>query len=83
VSRGALDATLVHPREVFKVALLANAATIILWHNHPSGDPTPSLDDHALTRRLVQVRELLGIPVLDPLVIGDDRYVSIRELGRL
>ena len=61
VSRGQLDATLVHPREVFKAALLANAAAIVVAHNHPSGDPTPSDDDRQLTRRLVSAGELLGV----------------------
>ena len=83
VSRGALDATLVHPREVFKAAILANAAAIILAHNHPSGDPTPSADDAELTRRLVEGGELLGIQVLDHLIVGDGRYLSFRETGRL
>ncbi len=83
VSRGTLDATLVHPREVFKAALLANAAAIIISHNHPSGDPTPSADDVALTRRLAAAGELLGISVLDHIVIGDGRYYSFKEAGRL
>lgn len=83
VSRGSLDATLVHPREVFKAAILANAAAIILTHNHPSGDPTPSPDDVVLTQRLVGAGELLGIDVLDHVIIGDGRWVSFRELGRL
>src|SRR5688500_12836502 len=82
VSRGSLDSTLVHPREVFKAALLANAAAIVLAHNHPSGDPTPSPDDLALTTRLRAVGELIGIDVLDHVVIGDTRYVSFQELGR-
>ena len=83
VSRGTLDATLVHPREVFKAALLANAAAIILAHNHPSGHPAPSPDDAALTTRLASAGEMLGIPVLDHIVIGDGRYFSFREAGRL
>jgi DNA repair protein RadC len=83
VSRGTLDSTLVHPREVFKAALLANAAAIVAGHNHPSGDHTPSPDDVELTRRLVAAGELLGIPVLDHVVIGDGRYYSFKEAGRL
>lgn len=83
VSRGTLDATLVHPREVFKAALLANAASVILAHNHPSGDPTPSPDDAALTARLATAGTLLGVPVLDHLVIGDGRTFSFRDAGRL
>lgn len=83
VSRGTLDASLVHPREVFKAALLANAAGIILAHNHPSGDPTPSADDRILTDRLKAAGELLGVTVLDHIVVGDGAQVSMRELGRL
>ena len=83
VSRGALDATLVHPREVFKAAILANASAVILAHNHPSGDPTPSGEDIALTRRLVDGGALLGIEVLDHLIVGDGRYCSFRDEGRL
>ena len=83
VSRGTLDSTLVHPREVFKAALLANAAAIVAGHNHPSGDQTPSPDDAELTRRLVAAGELLGVPVLDHVVIGDGRYYSFKEAGRL
>jgi DNA repair protein RadC len=83
VSRGQLDATLVHPREVFKVALLANAAAIVLAHNHPSGDPTPSDDDRQLTRRLVAAGEVLGVEVLDHIVVGDAEFVSLRHAGPL
>jgi len=81
VSRGQLDATIVHPREVFKAALLANAASIIVAHNHPSGDPTPSTDDYQLTRRLISAGEILGIRVIDHIVIGDGTHVSLRESG--
>jgi DNA repair protein RadC len=84
VSRGTLDSTLVHPREVFKAALLANSAAIVISHNHPSsGDPTPSADDVDLTRRLAAAGELLGISLLDHIVIGDGRYFSFKEAGRL
>jgi DNA repair protein RadC len=83
VSRGTLDSTLVHPREVFKAALLANAAAIIVSHNHPSGDPSPTLDDLDVTRRLVATGEVLGIPVLDHIVVGEGRYFSFKEGGRL
>ena len=82
VSRGTLDSTLVHPREVFKAALLANAAAIVLTHNHPSGDPTPSPDDYQLTRRLVDAGKLIGVEVLDHIIVGDGRYFSFREAGR-
>jgi DNA repair protein RadC len=83
VSRGTLDSTLVHPREVYKVALLANAAAIILTHNHPSGDPSPSPDDIQLTRRLVDAGVLLGVDMLDHIIVGDGRYYSFKEAGRL
>lgn len=83
VSRGTLDATLVHPREVFKAALLVNAATIVVAHVHPSGLPTPSPDDIDLTRRLAAAGELLGVHLLDHIVIGDGRYYSFKEAGRL
>jgi DNA repair protein RadC len=83
VSRGTLDSTTAHPREVFKTAVMVNAASILLAHNHPSGDPTPSSDDVQLTRRLIDAGEILGIQVLDHIIVGDGRYVSLRELGRL
>ena len=83
VSRGTLDSTLVHPREVFKAALLANAAAIVVSHNHPSGDPSPTLDDLEVTTRLVAAGEILGIPVLDHIVVGDGRYFSFKEAGRV
>lgn len=81
LSRGTLDATAVHPREVFKVALLANARALIVGHNHPSGDPTPTAEDLAVTRRLVSVGSLLGVDVLDHIIIGHDRYLSLRHAG--
>ena len=83
VSRGSLNSTVVQPRDVFKAALLGNAAAVILAHVHPSGDPTPSPDDVALTRRLVAGGVLLGVDVLDHIVVGDGRYASFRELGLL
>lgn len=83
VSRGTLDSALAHPREVFKAALLANAAAIIAAHNHPSGDPTPSPDDVALTRRLAEAGEVIGIPVLDHIIVGDGRYYSFKEACRV
>jgi DNA repair protein RadC len=79
VSVGSLTAALVHPREVFKPAILANGAAIILVHNHPSGDPEPSAEDRAITERLKQAGELLGIKILDHVVIGDGRYVAFTE----
>lgn len=84
VSRGCLDATFVHPREVIKAACLANAAAVIVAHNHPSGDPEPSRDDVALTVRLRRALALVGIELLDSLVISDEEhYVSLRERGML
>lgn len=68
---------------MFKAALLANAAAIVVSHNHPSGDPTPSPDDVELTRRLAAAGEVLGVPVLDHIIIGDGRYYSFKEAGCL
>jgi DNA repair protein RadC len=83
ISVGDLNSTLVHPREVFKAALLANAAGILLAHNHPSGDPSPSPEDVAVTRRLQEAGGLLGVEVLDHVIVGDapSRWVSLREKG--
>ena len=79
VSIGSLTAALVHPREVFKPVILANAAAVILLHNHPSGSPEPSAEDRALTERLERAGELLGIKVLDHVIIGDGAYRSKGE----
>lgn len=79
ISIGTLDSSLVHPREVFKGAILSNAASIILAHNHPSGDATPSKNDIDVTRRLVNAGDILGIEVLDHIIIGEEKYVSLRE----
>jgi len=79
VSRGNLNSSVVHPRETFVRAILNNAASIILCHNHPSGDPTPSQADIDITRRLAEAGELLGIAVLDHIIIGDGNYVSLKE----
>ena len=81
VSIGSLDQTVVHPREVFREAAAASAAAIVLFHNHPSGDPTPSPDDVTLTRRLADAGEIMGIEVLDHLILGDGRFFSMREAG--
>lgn len=81
VSVGTLTASLVHPREVFKAAVIANAAAIIVVHNHPSGDPTPSAEDIAITHRLREAGELLGIRILDHVILGDSRYVSFSDEG--
>ena len=79
VTRGTLDASLVHPREVFRAAIAASASAIILVHNHPSGDTTPSREDRAVTDRLTECGKMLGIDVLDHIVIGGDSVTSIRE----
>lgn len=79
VSRGTLCNAPVHPREVYKAAILSNAANLIVSHNHPSGDPTPSPDDYALTDRLRQAGDLLGIPLLDHVIIGHGRHYSLAE----
>ncbi|QVK19603.1 DNA repair protein RadC [Mycoplasmatota bacterium] len=76
---GSLNKSLVHPREVFKEALRHGCASIIVVHNHPSGDPTPSTQDISVTKRLMEVGELMGIELLDHLVIGTDGYISMRE----
>jgi DNA repair protein RadC len=83
VTKGTLNATIVEARDVFREALLGAAAALVLFHNHPSGDPTPSADDDALTRRLVAAGVLMGVAVVDHIVIGDVRYCSFKEMGRL
>src|SRR5439155_19420771 len=83
VSEGSLTLSIVHPREVFTLAVKESAAAVIFLHNHPSGDPTPSQEDHVLTARLVSAGEVLGIRVLDHLVVGDGRYVSFADQGWL
>src|SRR4030095_9513900 len=80
---GTLTASLVHPREVFAPALREPAAAVILVHNHPSGDPTPSREDREITARLSAAGDLLGIPVVDHVVIAEQGYVSLREEGAL
>lgn len=81
ITRGTLDASLVHPREVFRPAITQAAASVILVHNHPSGDPSPSAEDRAVTRQLRTAGEALGIEVLDHVVVGEGRYVSFVEAG--
>ena len=82
-SIGSLNAAIVHPRETYKAAILANASAVILGHNHPSGDPSPSKEDLALSMRMKEVGELLGIPVMDHIIIGDGSFVSLKERGLL
>jgi DNA repair protein RadC len=83
VAIGSLSAAVVHPREVFKPAILANAAAVIVAHNHPSGDPEPSQEDKLLTRKLVLAGEALGIQVLDHVILGYERYYSFKDDGAL
>ncbi len=83
VTRGILNSSLVHPREVFRLAIAYGAAGLIVAHHHPSGDPTPSADDRTITRQLVDAGRLLDIPVYDHLVLGAERYLSFAEAGLL
>jgi DNA repair protein RadC len=83
VSEGSLTLSIVHPREVFAPAVRESAAAVIVLHNHPSGDPTPSLEDRQLTERLVEAGRLLGIRVLDHVIVGENRYVSFADEGWL
>ncbi|MFV2007169.1 MAG: DNA repair protein RadC [Longimicrobiales bacterium] len=83
ITRGILDASLIHPREVFKPAIIESAAAVILLHNHPSGDPSPSGEDRAVTRQLADAGRTIGIPVLDHVILGDTGFTSMSELGVL
>lgn len=83
IATGTLSMAPVHPREVFEVAIKRHAASIILLHNHPSGDPSPSREDISVTQRLVKAGKIMDIPVLDHIVIGDNRFISIKEKGLL
>lgn len=80
---GSLNASIVHPREVFKEALRRSAASVICLHNHPSGDPQPSREDIEVTKRLVESGKIIGIEVLDHLIIGENKFVSLKEKGYL
>jgi len=81
IFEGSLNASVIHPREIFRFALEESAASIILVHNHPSGDPAPSADDISSTRQIVQAGKILDIPVLDHVIIGDGTFVSMKERG--
>ena len=81
VSQGSLNASIVHPRELFQRAILSNGASLILAHNHPSGDSSPSPEDIALTRRLVEAGQLLDIPILDHIILGYGNFYSFKEHG--
>ena len=83
ISVGSLSASIVHPREVFQAAVKHAAAAMILIHNHPSGDPSPSREDISVTQRLVKAGKVMDIPVLDHVILGDNRFVSMKEKGLL
>jgi DNA repair protein RadC len=83
VAVGALNVTVVEPREVFREAAIGAAAAVVVFHNHPSGDPSPSPDDVELTRRLAAAGTLMGIHVVDHIILGDVRYCSFKEMGKL
>ena len=83
LTRGILDASLIHPREVFRAAVLECASALVLVHNHPSGDPTPSPEDRAVTRQIERAGKTMGIRVLDHVIIGDGRWCSLAEEGEL
>jgi DNA repair protein RadC len=83
LSVGTLDASLAHPREIFRAATVASAASIAVFHNHPSGDPLPSSDDVLLTKRLVQAGQVMGIEVVDHIILGDGRWFSFRDASLL
>ena len=81
VSTGILNSSLVHPREIYKRAVMQNAASIIICHNHPSGDPAPSREDINITKRLYEAGEIIGIKLLDHIIAGDNSYTSLKEKG--
>jgi DNA repair protein RadC len=83
ITRGILNSSLVHPREVFRAAIAEAAAAVIVVHNHPSGNPAPSGDDRAVTRQLVEAGRLLDVPVYDHVIVAGDRYFSFAEAGLL
>ncbi|HCB93850.1 MAG TPA: DNA repair protein RadC [Selenomonas sp.] len=83
ISIGSLTASVVHPREVFETAILHHSAAIILLHQHPSSDPSPSREDIAVTQRLVKVGKIMDIPVLDHIILGNNRFTSLKEKGLL
>ncbi|QHJ69217.1 JAB domain-containing protein [Planococcus halotolerans] len=78
---GSLNSCIVHPREVMKSAILSNAASIIVGHNHPSGNPHPSNEDHEITKRLKEAGAIIGIELLDHIIVGNDSYLSFNESG--
>jgi DNA repair protein RadC len=83
ISEGTLNASIVHPRDVFRFALIQTAANVILLHNHPSGDPSPSQEDVDITKRLVEAGKIMGVSVLDHLIIAGASYISLKEMHLL
>jgi DNA repair protein RadC len=83
ISEGSLDASLAHPREVFRAAVAGGAAGVIVFHNHPSGDPTPSPEDHQLTHRLAKAGTIIGVLLVDHVVLADGVYWSFKEHGMI
>ncbi len=84
VSRGSLNANIVHPREVYKEAVLISAASVVVSHNHPSGDPTPSREDLVITERLYKTGEIIGIELIDHVIVGESgQYYSLKERGNM
>ncbi|MDO8725917.1 MAG: DNA repair protein RadC [Candidatus Methanoperedens sp.] len=83
ISIGSLNANIVHPREIFKAACMISASSIIVAHNHPSGDPTPSREDIEITKKLHEAGKMMGIELLDHVIIGYDRYYGFKESGQL
>ncbi|MCU7393003.1 JAB domain-containing protein [Bacillus sp. ST24] len=81
VSQGSINCTIIHPREMFRTAILNNASSIVCFHNHPSGDPFPSPEDREVTKRLEEFGGKLGIELIDHVIIGEHRFVSLREKG--
>ncbi|AJI26083.1 radC-like JAB domain protein (plasmid) [Bacillus cereus E33L] len=81
VSQGSINSSVVHPRETFRTAILNNAASIVCFHNHPSGNPDASPEDREVTKRLAECGKILGIELLDHVIIGEHRFVSLREKG--
>ena len=81
ISIGSLNASIVHPREIFNPAIRKSSASIIMVHNHPSGDPSPSSEDISITARIVEAGKLIGIELVDHIIIGDGKYVSMKEKG--
>jgi DNA repair protein RadC len=83
IAAGTLNATVVEPRDVYREALMGAAAAVVVFHTHPSGDPSPSPDDVELTKRLAAAGALMGVDLIDHIVLGDSRYCSFKEIGRL